>query len=85
MLIELHQDTVLRLPDMPSAKLACLAGAIWVTRDGDRTDFILEAGMTYPFALCGTVLQALRTARLAIRLTRYARSNIGFFELSEIR
>jgi len=66
LVIELEPDTVFRLPDAPGAKLTCLVGVVWVTRDGDRADFILEAGASYPFPLVGAVLQAMQSARLAI-------------------
>jgi hypothetical protein len=70
MVIELEVDDILRSADLLGAKLMCLAGALWVTVDGDRNDAVLQAGGSYLLARQGIIAQAIRPSRIEVQLAR---------------
>lgn len=63
--LELEREAFIRLPDLPRARISCLSGVVWITRDGDRNDVVLQPGGTYEFRK-GTTVQALHASRIAI-------------------
>lgn len=65
LILELEREAFIRLPDLHRARISCLAGAVWITRDGDRNDVVLQPGGTYEFRK-GTTVQALHASRIAI-------------------
>lgn len=63
----LAKNRMLALPDA-NLTLVCLAGELWLTRDGDSEDYILGPGQTFTVRRGdGTAAQALRPSR--VRLT----------------
>jgi len=62
----LGKGGMLELPDADLA-LECASGILWVTRDGDLTDYILEAGQGLTLARGDRgAVQALRAGCLRI-------------------
>jgi len=63
----LAKNQLLALPKA-NLTLTCLAGELWLTRDGDREDYILGPGRSFAIRRGdGTVVHALRPSR--VRLT----------------
>ena len=63
----LDANEMLMLPDA-SRKLICLAGEIWITRDGDIEDYILGPGQSFVLRRGDqAAVQALKPSR--VRLT----------------
>ena len=62
----LARSQLLALPDA-NAKLVCLEGRLWLTRDGDGEDYILGPGQRF-VARHGdrVVVQALQPSRLRL-------------------
>lgn len=46
--------------------VACLEGALWITRDGDPNDVVLQAGQTYKLPASGAAVQALCPSRVVV-------------------
>ncbi|BDV41099.1 hypothetical protein GURASL_00220 [Geotalea uraniireducens] len=69
MTINLDRDETVRLEgDARGAIIACLAGVLWITQEGDATDHLVEAGGQFTVERQGLVLvEARRDAQLAIR------------------
>lgn len=71
--LELRRGDVVRLELTAGAAISCSAGSIWVTRDTDPADVVLEAGGKVGFDGAGVVLvQALEDARVAVVETEAA-------------
>ena len=61
------------LPDASNLSLACAAGTLWVTLDGDRRDHVLDAGESLEVGRNAlVVVNALKPSRFAVRLRRPA-------------
>ncbi|MCD6023490.1 MAG: hypothetical protein K0Q91_406 [Fibrobacteria bacterium] len=68
------------------ARIACVRGRLWITREGDREDYLLRAGETDIFEGRGrVVLEALEEAAFTIERRR-ARGRLrgGLENLREI-
>lgn len=62
----LAKNQLLMLPD-GNLTLVCLAGELWLTRDGDREDYILGPGRSFVVRRGdGTAVQALRPSRVRL-------------------
>ena len=57
--VELDRDVFLRMDHAQGATVACLAGCLWITRDGAALDVELDPGQVYrvedarPVIVCG--------------------------------
>jgi hypothetical protein len=57
---ELHS-----IPDAANVRIACRAGAVWITLDNDAKDYVLEAGESFtPAVHARALVYALGTARV---------------------
>lgn len=68
--LSLRQDAMLRLPDAAGVNIVCQDGTVWITLEGDRRDFVLEAGDRF----AGTehrhaVIQAMAPSSLSVCAT----------------
>ena len=62
----LAKNQLLALPD-ENLTLACLDGELWLTRDGDREDYILDPGRSFVIRRGdGVAVQALRPSRVSL-------------------
>jgi len=62
----LAKNQLLRLPD-ENLTLVCLSGELWLTRDGDREDYILGPGRSFVVRRGdGAAVQALRPSRVQL-------------------
>ena len=62
----LAKDQLLALPDA-DATLFCLAGELWLTRDGDIEDYFLKSGQSFAIRRGDrAVVQALLTSRIRL-------------------
>lgn len=62
----LAKSQLLGLPD-ENLTLVCLAGELWLTRDGDREDYILGPGRSFAVRRGdGATVQALRPSRVRL-------------------
>lgn len=62
----LAKNQLLALPD-ENLTLVCLIGQLWLTRDGDREDYILGPGRSFAIRRGdGTTVQALRPSRVSL-------------------
>jgi hypothetical protein len=62
----LAKNQLLGLPD-ENLTLVCLAGELWLTRDGDREDYILGPGRSFAVRRGdGTVVQGLQPSRVRL-------------------
>lgn len=69
----LETDEVFVLPDARDVLLACSAGVLWVTLDGDRRDYVLNGGESLAIASNAlVVIDALQPSRLTVRLRKQA-------------
>lgn len=65
--MELERGHSLSLSDAQGASISVHSGEIWVTQEGDRTDYVLGTGERLVLQRDGlAVLQALADARVAI-------------------
>jgi len=55
-LVGLRRGEVLRLRDAAGRHLGVVGGAVWVTQDGDRRDWVIEAGHSFRFDRDGLAL-----------------------------
>lgn len=69
--IELPHGRHIALSEAAGARVLCLAGELWITQDGDRADYFIKAGESFPVAVQGSVVvYAQRAARLRVREPR---------------
>ena len=62
----LAKDQLLALPDA-NATLLCLAGELWLTRDGDIEDYFLKSGESFAIRRGDrAVVQALLSSRIRL-------------------
>ena len=62
----LAKNQLLRLPD-ENLTLVCLEGELWLTRDGDREDYILGPGRSFAVRRGDeAAVQALRPSRVSL-------------------
>lgn len=45
--LHLKHRQLLRLPADNGARVTCRSGCVWITRDGDANDIVLEPGQTF--------------------------------------
>ena len=65
--ITLQPGTVLRMRHTSPRHISLVSGILWLTRDGDRRDVVLESGDDLVLEQSGTVtLQALRGAAVVV-------------------
>lgn len=65
--LRLSRHALLKLADGAGVRIVCRAGSVWVTRDHDRRDVVLNPGEVYAEARPGRVIvSALEHARIAI-------------------
>jgi hypothetical protein len=68
-IIELEPHSVLPLREARGARLSCLEGALWITEQGNRNDFVVEQGQVHELSGDGeAVVQAMGAARIAMEL-----------------
>jgi hypothetical protein len=66
-IIELEPHSILPMREAKGARLECIDGAVWITEEGNRNDFILEHGDAHALADDGrAVVQAIGAARIAL-------------------
>jgi hypothetical protein len=64
----LPAGAVVALAGSRGLEVVCLDGECWLTREGDRRDYRLRAGVSAPLDATGRlVLQALKTSRVRVR------------------
>lgn len=68
--LSLRQNAMLRLPDAAGVNIVCRDGTVWITLEGDRRDFVLQAGDRF----AGTehrhaVIQAMAPSSLSVCAT----------------
>jgi hypothetical protein len=64
----LPQDTLLPLRRPSGVRIVCLAGAVWITQDGERNDVVLEAGQRYEIrSAANACILVLSAARLSLQ------------------
>ena len=54
--LKLKARQIVRVPDMRGARIACRSGSVWITQDGDNTDFVLERGESFASEKDGQIL-----------------------------
>ena len=65
----LAKNQLLALPD-ENLTLLCLAGELWLTRDGDREDYILGPGRSFVVRRGDeAIVQSLRASRVRLTAT----------------
>ncbi|KAF0163044.1 MAG: hypothetical protein FD157_3390 [Rhodocyclaceae bacterium] len=65
----LAKNQMLALPD-ENLTLVCLSGELWLTRDGDREDYILGPGRSFAVRRGDdAIVQALRASRVRLAST----------------
>jgi len=63
----LARDGVLLLHEAAGARVVCVAGALWLTQEGQEADIILEAGQSMRVTGPGlTLVTALRGSELKV-------------------
>ena len=66
-IIELEGHGLLPLGEAAGARLRCLEGAVWITEEGDRNDYVLKSGQSHTLSGEGRALvQAMGGARFAL-------------------
>ena len=71
---ELARGQFLKLVGAEGSEIVCLAGRLWVTEEGEREDFLLNAGCRLTIRHRGiAILSALRPSRVAIHAVSPAR------------
>ena len=80
--LHLKHRQLLRLPADNGARITCRSGSVWITRDGDANDIVLERGQTFQgtrgdgviiYALHDADIDVVETAAAATRLAPPAR------------
>lgn len=67
MLMQLERREIICLPGGGGLCVVCLAGTLWVTREGDRRDHVLTDGQSLRCDRPGTaVVQALARSQLRV-------------------
>ena len=70
--IEIRQDSLVRLAGMPGTRLTCLQGALWVTYADNGKDVVLQPGETHAVSGKGPIVQAMQASRVAIEASNAA-------------
>lgn len=62
----LPERNIIELPNSPGS-IACLSGSLWLTRDRDATDYVIESGNSFRFEEGEKiVVQSMKHSRLAL-------------------
>ena len=65
--LHLKHRQLLRLPADNGARITCRSGSVWITRDGDAKDIVLERGQTFQSTRGdGIVIYALHDADIDV-------------------
>jgi hypothetical protein len=71
--IELEGNAVLALRQTVGALVRCIDGAVWITEEGDRNDYVLKTGQFHELSGEGrTLVQAMGGARVALEAAEIA-------------
>jgi hypothetical protein len=65
--VTLHKRSIVKIPHPLGRRIVCESGAIWITVDYDRKDFVLEAGDSFSATQDRqVVIQALEPAAISV-------------------